>query len=132
MRSKYCLIVLAILSEFCGGCVLERKAYEVAEESNLSTTSNQKNVATIDAGKAFAFCYISYGDVKAVRLTIDPGPISMTVHCGSDFRSSKFFFRDFEFYAEGGHDYKVEYEFYRCMRLKDKTSRSVISDSCSR
>ena len=132
MSSKYCLIVLAVFAEFCGGCALERKAYGVAEESNLSTTNNQNNVATIDARKAFAFCYISYGDVKAISLTIDPGPISMTVHCGSDFRRSVFFFREFEFIAESGHEYELEYELYRCMRLKDKTSHSVVSDSCAR
>lgn len=125
-------MVLAVLAEFCGGCVLERKAYGVAEESNLSTTDYQKDVATIDARKAFAFCYISYGDVKAISLTIDPGPISMTVHCGSDFRRSILFFRDFEFIAERGHEYKLEYELYRCMRLKDTTSNSVVSDSCAR
>ena len=124
------IITLIVLVTLCSGCALERKLAGVVIEADLSTVDDVGKVATIDAKKSFAFCYVSAHHIRAVKLTIDPGPFTMTVSCGSDLRYSAYFSRDFKFVAEAGHEYRMEYDLYRCMRLVDETSRAVISDSC--
>jgi len=37
--------------------------------------------------------------------------------------------REFEFVALAGHQYRMEYNLYRCMRLIDETSAAVVSDT---
>lgn len=130
MDAKHSKIIWFLVVALCGGCALERKLEGVELEADLSTVGGDGNVAIINAGKRFGLCRIIAGGVSAIKLTIDPGPFAMTVICGVTPFTNAGLIRDFEFVALAGHEYKMEYELYRCMRLKDETTQVVVSDTC--
>lgn len=131
MDAKHFKISWLLIVALSGGCALERKLEGVELEADLSTVAEDEHVAIINAENRFALCRIIAGDVVAIKLTIDPGPFTMTVVCGVTPFTNAGLIRDFEFVAVAGHQYQMEYELYRCMRLKDETTQVVVSDTCN-
>lgn len=113
----------------CGGC-FERLIGMYVKEADIST-GRAGDVATIEVpGLGAAECWATSSFTGAQRLIVDPGYVEVSVTCkgfGSTYPTTQ----DFQFVADPGHDYKIEYGISPiCMKLRDVTSDLIVADHC--